>query len=206
MTAKMVSKPYRKDSRADWEEVRVQIMRWCLRVKLAQHWESFGDLLLSTGDWPIVEESRRDTFWGAKSTNTGTLIGRNVLGQLLTELREQLKSSHLDELRIIEPPALPQFFLIEKPIGVIEDSSSKPGGVPEVYEHLKLDGVVTSETISPVEPEGAVVEELSDVIQTPPSPIQCQRATTQLALPLGGTGEVLTLQKSSTTTCRKKPS
>src|SRR6266566_7792794 len=57
MTAKMKSKPYRKDSRSDWDAVRVNIMRWCLRVKLIQHWEKFGDLLLSTGDHPIFEES-----------------------------------------------------------------------------------------------------------------------------------------------------
>jgi predicted NAD-dependent protein-ADP-ribosyltransferase YbiA (DUF1768 family) len=42
MTAKMKSKPYRKDSRPDWEDVRVQVMRWCLRVKLAQNWETFS--------------------------------------------------------------------------------------------------------------------------------------------------------------------
>src|SRR5436309_5954032 len=31
MTAKMKSKPHREDSRPDWDEVRVLIMRWCLR-------------------------------------------------------------------------------------------------------------------------------------------------------------------------------
>ena len=48
MTAKMMSKPYRKDSRPDWEKINVKVMRWCLRVKLAQNWETFGKLLLST--------------------------------------------------------------------------------------------------------------------------------------------------------------
>src|ERR1043165_4533284 len=38
MTAKMVSKPYREDSRPDWDRVRVKVMRWCLRMKLTQHW------------------------------------------------------------------------------------------------------------------------------------------------------------------------
>src|SRR5579859_3354816 len=37
MTAKMKSKPYRDQSRSDWDSVRVRIMRWCLRVKLAQN-------------------------------------------------------------------------------------------------------------------------------------------------------------------------
>ena len=32
ITAKMKSKPYRKESRDDWDEVRVKIMSWCLRV------------------------------------------------------------------------------------------------------------------------------------------------------------------------------
>src|SRR5437667_12647655 len=38
MTAKMLSKPYRGESRPDWQSVRVKIMRWCLRLKLAQNW------------------------------------------------------------------------------------------------------------------------------------------------------------------------
>ena len=67
MTAKMKSKPYRKENtRPDWEIVKVKVMKWCLRVKLAQNWIRFGDLLRSTDNRPIVEESRKDDFWGAK--------------------------------------------------------------------------------------------------------------------------------------------
>lgn len=50
MTAKMKSKPYRADSRPDWDRVRVAVMRWCLRVKLAQHWTKFGARLRETGE------------------------------------------------------------------------------------------------------------------------------------------------------------
>lgn len=139
MTAKMVSKPHRKDSRPDWDEARIQIMYWCLRVKLAQHWEKFGDLLLSTGNRSIVEESYRDTFWGAKATNTGTLTGINVLGQLLTALRDQLKSPKVDALRVVKPPTLPEFSLVEKPIGVIEGPKPHFKVVPEVSMQLMLD-------------------------------------------------------------------
>src|SRR5689334_15314566 len=35
MAAKMVGKPYRKQSRLDWNRVNVDMMRWSLRVKLA---------------------------------------------------------------------------------------------------------------------------------------------------------------------------
>jgi len=120
MTAKMKSKPYRKDSRSDWDEIRVQIMWWCLRVKLAQHWGRFGKLLLSTGDMFIVEESYRDEFWGARPTDADVLVGFNVLGQLLTHLRERLKSPNAEKLRIVSPLPLPQFFLMDKPIEPIK--------------------------------------------------------------------------------------
>lgn len=92
MTAKMKSKPHRKDTRPDWDKVRVNIMRWCLRVKLAQNWQKFGDLLLATSDRSIVEESPKDDFWGAKAVDDETLVGVNALGRLLMELREELRS------------------------------------------------------------------------------------------------------------------
>ncbi len=69
MTAKMRCKPYRNFTRPDWEQVRVAVMQWCLRVKLAQNWTRFSELLLSTGDMPIVEmKVRRSDFWGARVT------------------------------------------------------------------------------------------------------------------------------------------
>ncbi len=119
MTAKMKSKPFRKDSRRDWDEVRVKIMRWCLSVKLAQNWGEFGKLLLSTGNNPIVELSRKDDYWGAKATEDGVLVGKNVLGRLLMQQREQLRDNKLDGLHRIEPPAIPEFLLFHEPIDAI---------------------------------------------------------------------------------------
>jgi len=40
-------------------------MRWVLRLKLTQHPQTFGRLLLNTQNFPIVEQSRTDPFWGA---------------------------------------------------------------------------------------------------------------------------------------------
>jgi type I restriction enzyme S subunit len=111
MTAKMKSKPYRRNSRPDWDQVRVKIMRWCLRVKLAQNWGSFSELLLATGERPIVEESRRDDFWGAKPKGEETLIGMNCLGRLLMELREVVRSSAEESLLRVEPLAIHDFML-----------------------------------------------------------------------------------------------
>ena len=120
MTAKMRSKPFRQVSRHDWNFVRVKIMRWCLRVKLAQNWREFGRLLLATGDGPIVEQSRKDDFWGAKVADDAMLVGMNVLGRLLMELREQLKDNEAESLRFIEPLAISEFLVFGQPIEAIQ--------------------------------------------------------------------------------------
>ena len=87
MTAKMVSKKYKEKTRADWEKVRIPIMKWSIRVKLVQNLEVFGNLLLNTMDKSIVEESNKDDFWGAKPSANSQLEGTNALGRLLMELR-----------------------------------------------------------------------------------------------------------------------
>ncbi len=133
MTAKMKSKPHRKDSRPDWAEVRYKVMRWCLRVKLAQNYEEFGRLLLATRDRPIVEQSRKDDYWGAKLTSeTGdTLIGQNVLGRLLMELREKLKLDEEGALKAVPPLGIPDFLLLDKPIDVVTARNSRTGQQPQ---------------------------------------------------------------------------
>ncbi len=130
MTAKMKSKPFRKESRSDWDHIRVRIMKWCLRVKLSQNWTSFGNLLLTTDDMPIVEESLRDEFWGAKPQSDGTLIGKNVLGRLLMELRSQFAHTP-SEVRYITSAGVDNFLLFGEQIatgpeaGSIEDEPVK---------------------------------------------------------------------------------
>ena len=42
MAAKMVGKPYRKETRDDWNDVRVDIMGWSIRAKMAQNFIKFG--------------------------------------------------------------------------------------------------------------------------------------------------------------------
>lgn len=119
MTAKMKSKPHRKNSRPDWDSVRVKIMRWCLRVKLVQNWNKFRDSLLETGDLPIVEHSLRDDFWGAKPMGDRRLAGTNALGRLLMELREQIKKEPSNSFRYVEPLSIPDFLLRGEQIGRI---------------------------------------------------------------------------------------
>lgn len=111
MTAKMRSKPYRDDSRPDWDIVRTKIMRWCLQVKLVQNWDKFSKLLLETGDLPIVEDSRKDDFWGAQPEDEEILVGANVLGRLLMQLREQVKNGEITSQTIINPLNISDFLL-----------------------------------------------------------------------------------------------
>ena len=124
MTAKMRSKPYRKDSFGDWNVVRVPIMKWCLRVKLAQNWLAFGDLLLATGDYPIVEDSQKDDYWGAKVIDDDTLSGKNVLGRLLMELREKLNRDS-ESLKVVDPPPFADFLLLGEIIPTISAAVPK---------------------------------------------------------------------------------
>ncbi len=116
MTAKMKSKAYLRWCREDWDNVRVSVMRWCLRVKLSQNWDSFSALLISTGKRPIVEESRRDAFWGAKPVSEHMLVGTNVLGRLLMEVRRDCLTSGKSRLHVVEPLAIQNFLLYGRPI------------------------------------------------------------------------------------------
>jgi ribA/ribD-fused uncharacterized protein len=93
MPAKMKAKKKgrrKKHLRPDWEQVQEAVMRWCLRVKLAQHLQRFGGLLRWSAPRPIVERSRSDRFWGAVLEKDGVLRGQNHLGRLLMGLRDEL--------------------------------------------------------------------------------------------------------------------
>jgi len=123
MIAKMTSKLNLELSRSDWIRVRVRIMRWCLRAKLLENWQSFGNLLLESGDKPIVELSFKDEFWGAKPVDKFKLVGMNVLGRLLMELREELNSDQHDSLLRVIPVQISDFILLGLPIETLTKES-----------------------------------------------------------------------------------
>lgn len=74
--------------RADWDEVKVDIMREILREKVAQH-EYVRRKLIATGDRELVENSWRDDFWGWGPNRDG----KNQLGKLWMEIREAIKKT-----------------------------------------------------------------------------------------------------------------
>jgi N-glycosidase YbiA len=71
--------------RADWEEVKVDVMRSAVRQKISSHAE-LAQLLLSTGDEEIVEAASGDDFWGCGKDGSG----QNWLGRILMEIRQEL--------------------------------------------------------------------------------------------------------------------
>ena len=76
--------------RQDWESVKVEVMRMLLRIKFARG-TPLAERLLATVDKGIdeqlIEENTwDDTFWGVCEG-----IGANRLGELLMEIREDLR-------------------------------------------------------------------------------------------------------------------
>ena len=124
MAAKMKAKKFRNThTRQDFEDVKVEIMRWCLRLKLANHPQAMGSLLLRTGSREIVEISHKDKFWGAvrKKENPQMAEGENVLGLLLMDLREfYLENRGKASLLRVSPPEIPNFKLLGNPVSAVD--------------------------------------------------------------------------------------
>lgn len=123
ITAKMVSRKYGSFVRQDWDIIRIKVMRWVLSVKLSQNWNTFSELLLKTGDKPIVELSHKDKIWGAVKSGDG-LIGVNALGRLLMELRDKYAKIG-DHQLCIPPPSIVGFMLYGHEIGNICDDAAR---------------------------------------------------------------------------------
>lgn len=73
--------------RADWDMARVEVMRRVVRAKFRTHAE-LRELLLSTGNRPLVESAPGDAFWGCGADGNG----ENRLGRLLEEVRSALRA------------------------------------------------------------------------------------------------------------------
>jgi ribA/ribD-fused uncharacterized protein len=85
MIAARMGRDRKKKLRRDWESVKVSVMREALLAKFEQH-PQLRELLLSTADAKLVEHTERDDYWG----DGGNGSGRNMLGQLLMEVRRRL--------------------------------------------------------------------------------------------------------------------
>ena len=76
--------------RADWEDVKVQVMRDVTRLKYLDR--DLADLLIDTYPRELIEGNTwGDKFWGQCSVGKG----RNMLGQIIMEVREKLVTGEL---------------------------------------------------------------------------------------------------------------
>ncbi len=74
--------------RPDWEEIKFDCMEKALIAKFSQS-EELKEKLLSTGDRVLIEGNTwKDFCWGVCDG-----VGENMLGKILMEVRDSLKSS-----------------------------------------------------------------------------------------------------------------
>lgn len=125
MKSKRIAREWDEWTRPDWMQIRVDVMRWALRTKLGQNVSDFGALLKSSGTRPIVEWSKHDSFWGAGPVDAETVHGVNVLGQLLTELREEFIRNE-DAVYSIPAPEFPEPLILGIPIGKVIPLDDQP--------------------------------------------------------------------------------
>jgi N-glycosidase YbiA len=73
--------------REDWHTgYKDTVMKECLMAKFLQH-KDLRDQLMATGDEILIEDSPVDSYWGCGADGAGV----NKLGQLLMEVRQELK-------------------------------------------------------------------------------------------------------------------
>lgn len=83
---------YKVRKRPGWERLRVKVMRSLLRAKFSR--PDLREALLATGDAGLVEGNTwGDRFWGQCPLG----VGENMLGRLLMELRDALRSGTISE-------------------------------------------------------------------------------------------------------------
>jgi ribA/ribD-fused uncharacterized protein len=87
MLAARMGRSRKRKLRREWESMKVNVMREAVLAKFTQHQE-LRDILLSTGDAKIVEHTANDSYWG----DGGDGSGKNMLGRILTEVREKLRN------------------------------------------------------------------------------------------------------------------
>ena len=78
--------------RGDWEAVRDRVMKKALRAKFTQN-PALLAILQKTGDRRLEDASPGDLYWGTGARGTG----RNRLGEMLMELRTELKDVRVDQ-------------------------------------------------------------------------------------------------------------
>lgn len=88
MIAARMGRDRKHKLRSDWESVKVSIMTKAVRAKFTQH-DDIRATLLGSGNAKIVEHTENDSYWG----DGGDGSGKNVLGQILMQIRSELSET-----------------------------------------------------------------------------------------------------------------
>lgn len=77
--------------RPDWDLVKFEMMELVLRAKFMTHGH-LAAKLRNTTDRPIIElNTWGDTIWGQVKNKNGVLVGDNMLGKLLMNIRDDIQ-------------------------------------------------------------------------------------------------------------------
>ncbi|MGF1720747.1 GTP cyclohydrolase II [Vibrio kyushuensis] len=121
-----LSRQYQDQVREDWMDTRVEVMKFIVNQKFTQHTQ-LAFHLVNTGDIDLKEHSHKDDFWG----DGGDGHGRNVLGQILMEIRSSLKTqTPFNLVSFIDAAKLPTRWGEFKMHAFVEHSTQK--------EHIAL--------------------------------------------------------------------
>ena len=88
MDAAKMGRDRTKRLREDWESIKDDVMYRVVLAKFSQH-PGIRSELLSTGDASLVEHTKNDSYWG----DGGDGSGKNMLGQILMRVREEIARS-----------------------------------------------------------------------------------------------------------------
>ena len=81
--AKRLAHKFGEHIRTDWERAKDEVMTYAVKKKFETHKE-LQNLLISTGDEELIEDSKSDFYWGCGWDRTG----QNKLGKILMEIRK----------------------------------------------------------------------------------------------------------------------
>lgn len=85
MQAAKMGRERHRPLRADWEDVKDDVMRRAVFAKFSQH-DDIRQILLDTGEEELIENTTDDYYWGRGTKGSG----KNLLGLILMEVRQQL--------------------------------------------------------------------------------------------------------------------
>ena len=107
--------------RKDWEDIKEDVMYYCLRLGLLFFPMSIGEILRETENMDIVELNKDDDFWGVKRLkgDRSKLVGENVRGKLWMKLRKFYWDNDYEQILKLEGLDIPNFNILGKKIETI---------------------------------------------------------------------------------------